>query len=517
MKTIFIYICTLIIVLVPVALFSQKPTSSIRGTIVLSDWEAMQGVTVFLKKNGRITTTNNKGIFILDKLPAGADSLMISSVGSKAFGREVILAPGQSLNIGTIHLTRNISRLQTIEINGSTSQSYKSDYSFFGNKTETPIKDIPQSISTVTKELIHDKMEFSLKDALDEVAGVSQYSGFDEYTIRGFRAENSRDINGLRGYNTTYTSSMLVNIERVEVIKGPTATLYGNCDPGGTINLVTKKPLEETGGEIDVYGGTWDHFRAQGDVTGPLNKSKTLLYRFNAGYDQTSSFINGKHSKAYEIAPSLTFKPNDKLLINFDFSVSHINTVLDWGQPGLDGSTNLKATPISLSMTQPGDYLKETDIASIVTLSYKINKHLSFNSGYLHYTTSQDVTNHGLQGYITPDSVDLYYTTWKYPTTTNTFSNYFTYKFNTGRASHEFVAGYSTSSIMNSPISSELEVEQSVLLVCPIRNIPAGRWARISLPIMTQTVRMWMIISIIRRVVIFRIRLVWTGGNCCLA
>ncbi len=86
-------------------------------------------------------------------------------------------------------------------------------------------------------------MAFNLKDAVNEVAGVNQYSGYDEYTIRGFRAENARDINGLRGYNTTYTSSMLVNIERVEVIKGPTATLYGNCDPGGTINLVTKKPL----------------------------------------------------------------------------------------------------------------------------------------------------------------------------------------------------------------------------------------------------------------------------------
>ena len=132
-----------------------------------------------------------------------------------------------TLNIDTIRLTYNIAQLQTVEIRGRLSQSYKSDYSFFGNKTETPIKDIPQSISTVTKELIHDKMEFSLKDAMDEVAGVNQYSGFDEYTIRGFRAENSRDINGLRGYNTTYTSAMLVNIERVEVIKGPTATLYG--------------------------------------------------------------------------------------------------------------------------------------------------------------------------------------------------------------------------------------------------------------------------------------------------
>ena len=431
-----------IVILIPLSIFSQKSGGSISGSIITVNGEPVSGATITLQKLGKISITDTKGSFSLQHLPGLADSLIISYVGSNLYKQSVSLNKNESLNIGTIRLTYNIAQLQTVEMRGRLSQSYKSDYSFFGNKTETPIKDIPQSISTVTKELIHDKMEFSLKDAMDEVAGVNQYSGFDEYTIRGFRAENSRDINGLRGYNTTYTSAMLVNIERVEVIKGPTATLYGNCDPGGTINLVTKKPLEKTESEIDIYGGTWDHFRAQGDVTGSLNKSKTLLYRFNAGYDQTNSFINEQHAKSYETAPSLTYIPNDRLQINLDFSISHINTVLNWGQPGYENDPNLKATPISFSMSQQGDYLKETDIASIVTLSYKINKHLSFNSGYLHYSTSQDVANHGLQNYITPDSVNMYYTTWTYPTTTNTISNYFNYKFNTGAASHELILGY---------------------------------------------------------------------------
>ncbi len=432
----------LLLFIVPGSLSAQKANGTISGQVLLVTGEPAAAVSVELKKLGRIEITDAHGFFTFKHLPVMSDTLIITAVGSNSFKQLVDLKYGESLPLGPIHLSDKIAQLQTVEIMGRTTQSYKSDYSFFGNKTETPVKDIPQSISTVTKELIHDKMEFSLKDAMDEVAGVSQYSGFDEYTIRGFRAENSRDINGLRGYNTTYTSAMLVNIERVEVIKGPTASLYGNCDPGGTINLVTKKPLQNTASELDIYGGTWDHFRAQGDVTGSLNKSKTLLYRLNAGYDQSGSFIHEQHSKSYEIAPSLTFIPNDKLQINVDFSISHINTVLDWGQPGLENSTNLQATPISLSMSQPGDYLKETDIASIVTLSYKINKHLSFNSGYLHYSTRQDVTNHGLQSYITNDSVNMYYTTWTYPTTTNTFSNYFTYQFKTGAARQELTAGY---------------------------------------------------------------------------
>ncbi len=325
----------LLLIFLPIVLLSTKSTAQrsngvIKGRVIAVDGQPASNVNVELQHLKRITVTDNNGFFELPHLPALQDTLIISSVESKTFSVFVALKKNESQNLGEIHVSFNIGQLQNVEVKGRIAHSYKSDYSFFGNKTETPEKDIPQSISTVTKELIKDKMEFTLKDAVDEVAGVNQYSGFDEYTIRGFRAENSRDINGLRGYNTTYTSSMLVNIERVEVIKGPTATLYGNCDPGGTINLVTKKPLEKNESEIDIYGGTWDHFRAQGDVTGPLNKSKTLLYRLNAGYDHSNSFRNEQHSNSFEVAPSLTFIPNDKLQINIDFSLSTIHTVLDW-------------------------------------------------------------------------------------------------------------------------------------------------------------------------------------------
>src|SRR5674476_1423235 len=176
-------------------------------------------------------------------------------------------------------------------------------------------------------------------------------------------------------------------------MKGPAATLYGNCDPGGTINLVTKKPLANNESEINISGGTWNHFRAQGDVTGPLNKNKTLLYRFNAGYDKTHSFRNQFFAKSYEFAPSLSFIPNEKIQINIDFSLSHINTILDRGQPGFQNDYTLKSTPINLIVSLPGDYLHETDYAANVLFSYKIN----FNSGYLNYTTSQNAAEHGVQ------------------------------------------------------------------------------------------------------------------------
>jgi iron complex outermembrane recepter protein len=434
-------------------IMAQKNTASIKGKIIGADGNPGINVTVALKKSGKETVTNNEGVFVIQHLPAMSDTLIVSSIESKSIWQIVTVSANETVDVGIIELKYNVRQLETVEIRGRLAKSYKSDYSFFGNKTETPSINIPQSISSVTKEFINDKMAFTVKDAVDEVAGVNQYSGYEEYTIRGFKAENALDINGLRGYNTAYTSSMLVNIERIEVIKGPTATLYGNCDPGGTINLVTKKPLEQKEAGIHIYAGKWNHYRAEGDVTGSLNKAKTLLYRLNAGYDNTKSFRNNGFAKSYEIAPSITFTPGEKLKMNFDFSLSHINTVLDRGQPGYENDISLTATPVNLSLTQKGDYLHETDVASNFTLLYKFNNRLSFNSGYLNYYTKQDVAEHGLHDYITPDSVSLYYSKWNYPTHTNTFTNYFTYKTNTGKASHELLLGYDF-------IKSETELDQ---------------------------------------------------------
>jgi iron complex outermembrane recepter protein len=444
MKTAFTPLAASVLLIIAGSLdaHGQKPSSTLQGQILAADGTPAVNVTVELKKSGRMSTSDNQGFFSFRHLPARRDTLLISAVDSKLYSCEVLLVANATTNLGTIHLEFKIRQLQYLEVIGRADRSYKSDYSFFGTKTQTPIIDIPQSISTVTKELIQDKMELTLKDAVNDVSGVNQYSGFDEYTIRGFRAENSRDINGLRGYNMIYSSPMLVNIERIEVVKGPSATLYGNCDAGGTINLVTKKPLTNLQAEVDLYLGTWDHGRAQADVTGPLNTTKTLLYRFNLGVDNSNSFRHGQYSGSYELAPSLTFIPNDKLQINLDFSLSQMATVLDWGQPGYEKNDNLKLTPISLSPSQPGDYLRESDAATIVSLSYKFNKHLSFSSGYLNYLTRQYVASHAVQGYITPDSTDLLYTTWTYPTWTNTFSNYFTYACGTARASNELVFGY---------------------------------------------------------------------------
>ena len=424
-------------------LFAQVPTTgNIKGRIVTPDNKPVSYAEVVVKKLNRKTIADRNGYFELNNLPALTDTIVVTAIGINTYRQPVSLAEGETINLAELQATYNNASLPDVEITGRVAQSYKSDYTFSTTKTQTALKDIPQSVSTVTKELIQDKMQWQLKDAVDDVAGVNMYSGYDEYSIRGFRADNAHLINGLRAYNTTLTSPMLVNIERIEVIKGPASVLYGNGDPGGTINMVTKKPMEEGSYNINLFTGSFNAFRAMCDATGPISQNKKLLYRFNAGYENANSFRSQYFAKSFQLAPSISYIPNDRVKLNADFSISNTNTIADRGQPGLLNNNNLLSTPINLIVTQPGDYLKETDITSIISFAYKFNNHITFNSAVLNHLTWQKLAEHGIKDYITPDSVNLYYAQRAFNTNTTTLTNYAAFNFNTGLFKHQLIAGY---------------------------------------------------------------------------
>lgn len=417
-------------------------TVTIKGKLLGADNKPASFVNVEFKRSGTKTIADEYGNFSIIKFFTETDSLIITGIGFAVYSREISIHKAGITDIGIIYLTYITGILAGVEILGRKLQSYKSEYSFAATKTEKRLQEIPQSISTITKEVISDRMNLRLSDVLDNTAGVSRYSGYGEYAIRGFRAENPKLINGLRTFNNSLISPMLVNIERVEVLKGPVSVLYGNADPGGTINLVTKKPLSQHAAEIEAIAGTWNNIRIQGDATGPMNKQKNLLYRMNAGYSDNKSFRKPFFAKAFQVAPSFSFVPNDKIRLNLDFSISHTNTVVDRGQPAFENDYSLQSTPASLMVTQPGDALKETNIASVLSLSYRLGKHISFNSAFLNYVTHQRLAEHGAKNYITEDSVYLYYTRRNTNAVTNNLSNYFSFQLKTGQVHHDIITGF---------------------------------------------------------------------------
>jgi iron complex outermembrane receptor protein len=189
-------------------------------------------------------------------------------------------------------------------------------------KTDTPLRDIPQSIQVVPQQVLQDQQVRNPSEALRNVAGVSQgtnsasRSGTATINIRGFDA--FRDIlrNGLRDPGSNIFN--LANIERIEVLKGPASVLFGQGSFGGLINYVTKQPLTEPYYSLEASAGSFNFYRGAVDLTGPLNDSKTVLYRLNMEALTTGSFVDFYEEQQYFVAPVLTWQISDRTKLTLE-------------------------------------------------------------------------------------------------------------------------------------------------------------------------------------------------------
>jgi iron complex outermembrane receptor protein len=188
-------------------------------------------------------------------------------------------------------------------------------------KTETPLQDIPQSIQVVPQQVLEDQQATRLKEALENVSGIASVNParavFDTYKIRGFDTRNILR-NGLRDDNNVTTGAETANLERIEVLKGPASVLYGPGGIGGTINLVTKKPLSDPFYRPEFEIGNYAFYRPSFDLSGPLNADKTVLYRLNASYQDSGSFVDFFNTKRAFIAPALTWRIGDQTTLTFE-------------------------------------------------------------------------------------------------------------------------------------------------------------------------------------------------------
>jgi iron complex outermembrane recepter protein len=183
-----------------------------------------------------------------------------------------------------------------------------------GTRTETPIRDIPQSIQVVPRQVFEDQNITELGDALRNVSGVistnnSQTTTGDSAIIRGFTAglNSNSYVNGIKLTNFAGRRRSTANVEQVEVLKGPASVLYGQGEPGGIINVVTKKPLFEPRYEAELTVGSFDFYRPSIDITGPLTEDKTIRYRLNADYLTSNSFVDFSEREQFTINPVITF------------------------------------------------------------------------------------------------------------------------------------------------------------------------------------------------------------------
>jgi iron complex outermembrane recepter protein len=204
-------------------------------------------------------------------------------------------------------------------------KSYSASNAATATKTDVPIMETPVSVQVVTKALMDDLQTVRLKDALKYVSGVSSYNpagsfDYDNFVIRGFYDYYLTSIyrNGLQTRRAAFDTA---NIERLEVLKGPSSVLYGRTEPGGMINRVTKTPLDIAYYAISQQFASFDHYRTTLDLTGPIDDEKRLLYRFNMAYQQADTYVDINHQERIFVAPSLTWRiqPGTEIFMNAEY------------------------------------------------------------------------------------------------------------------------------------------------------------------------------------------------------
>lgn len=239
-----------------------------------------------------------------------------------------IAAAAQSLELREITVTGE----QTAESPTGPVDGYVAKRTVTGSKTDTPLLEIPQSISVVTRDQMAAQAVENISQALLYSAGVvgepyGTDARFDSPIIRGFSAANSQYLNGLKLERSGGMVSMEpYGFERINVLRGPASVLYGQGNPGGLIDFISKRPLWKNYREINLEAGTFDRYTGSFDLSGVIPNTTDFAYRLTGLARQGNTQVDHVKDDRYFIAPAFSWRPSTDttftLLTNFQHDLS---------------------------------------------------------------------------------------------------------------------------------------------------------------------------------------------------
>lgn len=276
-----------------------------------------------------------------------------------------------------------------VENNSSMSNeefSYYKTKSISATKTDTPLKETAQSVQIVNREIIDDVSAVTLKDTLSYVSGVSQQNNFggmwDNFSIRGFSGHENTGMsllkNGFsdnRGYNAPRDTA---NIESIEFLKGPSAALYGNSEPGGTININTKQAKFIPEYSVETTVGSYDFYRISTDLTSPISQS--VAFRLNAATQKKGSFRDYVQSNRNIIAPSLLWSISDNTFLTYNAEYIEQKAPLDRGIVAIDGDIKVIDSKTFFGNPNDGDMILQ-NYTHQMKLEHYFSDNWSSNAG----------------------------------------------------------------------------------------------------------------------------------------
>ncbi|MFT7772784.1 TonB-dependent siderophore receptor [Roseateles sp.] len=277
------------------------------------------------------------------------------------------------------------NKLDVVKVQG-VKQPYKTLSATGAMKTDTPVRDMAQSVRVLSADILDDAGITKLADALDLGSGISKQSNlgglWDSYAMRGFTGDpnfgSDYMVNGFnysRGYNGVRDSA---NTASVEVLKGPASALYGRGEPGGTVNITTKKPLFVPEYTLGLSGGSYSTFRQTADLSGPI--SSEIAYRLNAAHEKGDSYRDFVKSERTLVSPSFLWMLGEDTTLSYELEYSKQEASFDRGVVAVNGKLDVVPRSRYFGEANDGPHVIKTT-GNQVFLQHYFNDDWSIQTG----------------------------------------------------------------------------------------------------------------------------------------
>ncbi len=261
--------------------------------------------------------------------------------------------------------------LPQIDVKEKRDEGYAAQNATTALRTNVPIMETPVSVQVVPREVMDDQQAVQLEQVLQNVSNVQREFGwgklYEYFLIRGFR----NDYLYYDGFRAGFTAIDLANVERIEVLKGPAAILYGRTEPGGIINVVRKRPQEIPSYSLEQMFGSYDFYRTEAGLTGPVGCNGALRYRLDVSYQNNESIQDFYHNESFFAAPSFSWNLGKDTQLDLVYQYKRDRFPYENGIPAI--GDNLFALPRRLWTGEPEDNTEIDKHTADVRLTHRFN------------------------------------------------------------------------------------------------------------------------------------------------
>lgn len=355
---------------------ARAQQSTIHGKVTTSDGKPAANVNITIKESKKTIISGEDGSFVINTDKECTCSIIVSYIGLITQEKKVIIRNGKSVEVN-FKLKENAGQLDEVIV--TSHKSLNTNPVIIGKAPIDPM-DLPQSITILSQGVIRDQQALRLSDVIKNVNGVylatARASTQENFSARGYSFGSTNLFKNGARINSGAMPEMS-SLESVEVLKGSSAILYGQVSPGGIVNMITKQPKFNFGGEVSFRAGSYGLYKPAFDVYGPISSS--IAFRVNGTFESTKSYRDVVSSDRYYVNPSFLFKLGKKtdLVVEGDY-LKH-NFTPDFGI-GSIGGTQIAPLSRSAFLGTRWQYAKTTQATTTATLKHSFNDNWNINT-----------------------------------------------------------------------------------------------------------------------------------------